>query len=57
MKRMFHLCKFLILSITIKCEKSKKSSIKLKIKKTFNIKSNKLIKTMNIINKYQMKIF
>ena len=41
----------------IKCEKSKKLSIKLRIKKTFNIKSNKLIKIMNIINEYQIKIF
>ena len=36
----------------MKCEKSKKLSIKLKIKKTFNIKLNKLIKVINIINKY-----
>ena len=36
----------------IKCEKSKKSSIRLKIKKAFNIKLNKLIKTINIIDKY-----
>ena len=56
-KWMFHLYKFLILSIMMKCEKSKKLSIRLRIKKTFNIKSNELIKTMNIINKYQMKIF
>ena len=57
MKRMFYLYKFLILLIMIKCEKSKKLSIKLRIKKTFNIKSNKLIKIMNIINEYQIKIF
>ena len=54
---MFHLYKFLILSIMIKCEKLKKLSIRLRIKKVFNIKSNKLIKTMNIINEYQIKIF
>ena len=54
---MFHLYKFLILSITIKCERSKKLLIKLKTKKTFNIKLNELIKIINIINKYQMKIF
>ena len=54
---MFHLCKFLILSITIKYEKSKKSSIKSKTKKTFNIKLNKLIETMNTINEYQIKMF
>ena len=36
----------------MRCERSKKLLIKLKIKKTFNIKSNKLIKTINIINKY-----
>ena len=41
----------------IKCEKSKKLSIRLKTKKAFNIKSNKLIKTINIINEYQIKIF
>ena len=52
MKRIFHLYKFLILLITIKYKKSKKLLIKLKIKKTFNIKLNKLIKTINIINKY-----
>ena len=51
---MFYLYKFLILSITIKCEKSKKSSIKLKTKKTFYIKLNKLIETINIINEYQI---
>ena len=49
-RRMFHLYKFLILSITIKCEKSKKLSIKLNIRKAFNIKLNELIKTINIIN-------
>ena len=49
---MFHLYKFLILLIIIKYKKSKKLSIKLKIKKTFNIKLNKLIETINIINKY-----
>ena len=52
MKRMFYLYKFLILSITMRCEKSKKLLIKLKIKKTFNIKLNKLIETINIINEY-----
>ena len=36
----------------MKCEKSKKLLIKLKTKKTFNIKSNKLIKIINIINEY-----
>ena len=36
----------------MKCEKSKKLLIKLKIKKTFNTKLNELIKTINIINKY-----
>ena len=36
----------------MKCEKSKKSSIKSKIKKMFNIKLNELIKTINIINEY-----
>ena len=41
----------------MRCEKSKKSLIKLKIRKTFNIKSNKSIKTINIINEYQIKIF
>ena len=49
---MFHLYKFLILSITMKCERLKKLLIKSKTKKTFNIKSNKLIKMINIINKY-----
>ena len=52
-----HLYKSLILSITIKCEKSKKLLIKLKTRKIFNIKLNKLIKTINIINKYQIKTF
>ena len=33
-------------------EKSKKLLIKLKIRKTFNIKLNKLIKVINIINEY-----
>ena len=41
----------------IKYKKSKKLLIKLKIKKAFNIKSNKLIKTINIINEYQTKTF
>ena len=36
----------------MKYEKLKKLSIKIKIKKTFNIKLNKLIKIINIINKY-----
>ena len=36
----------------MKCEKSKKLSIKSKIKKTFNIKLNELIEIMNIINEY-----
>ena len=54
---MFYLYKFLILSITIKYKKSKKLSIKLKIRKTFNIKLNELIKIINIINKYQTRIF
>ena len=36
----------------IRCEKLKKLSIKLRIKKAFDIKSNELIKTMNIINEY-----
>ena len=49
---MFYLYKFLILLIIMKCEKLKKLSIKIKIKKTFNIKLNKLIKIINIINKY-----
>ena len=38
-------------------KKSKKLLIKSKTKKAFNIKLNKLIKTMNIINEYQMRIF
>ena len=38
-------------------ERSKKLLIKSRIKKAFNIKLNKLIKTMNIINEYQIKIF
>ena len=49
---MFYLYKSLILSIIRKCEKLKKLLIKSKIKKTFNIKLNKLIKIMNIINNY-----
>ena len=36
----------------MKYKKSKKLLIKLKTKKTFNIKLNKLIKTINIINEY-----
>ena len=54
---MFYLYKFLILSITIKYKKSIKLSIKQKTKKAFNMKLNKLIKTINIINKYQIKVF
>ena len=49
---MFYLYKFLILLITMKYEKSKKLLIKIKMKKTFNIKLNKLIKIINIINVY-----
>ena len=41
----------------MKCKKLKKLSIKLKIRKTFNIKLNKLIKIINIDNKYQIKTF
>ena len=54
---MFYLYKFLILSIIMRYEKSKKLLIRLKIRKTFNIKLNELIEKMNIINKYQIKIF
>ena len=36
----------------MKCERLKKLSIRSKIKKAFNIKLNKLIKIINIINKY-----
>ena len=41
----------------MKCERSKKLLIKLKTRKAFNIKLNKLIKTMSIINEYQIKTF
>ena len=41
----------------MKCEKSKKLSIKLKTKKAFNTKSNELIEVINIINEYQTRIF
>ena len=41
----------------MRCEKLKKLLIKLKIKKAFNIKLNELIKAINIINEYQIKIF
>ena len=49
---MFYLYKFLILSIIMKCERLKKLLIKLKIRKTFNIKLNELIKVINIVNEY-----
>ena len=38
--------------MTMKYKKSKKLSIKSKTKKAFNIKLNKLIETINIINEY-----
>ena len=41
----------------MKYEKSKKLLIKSKTKRAFNIKLNKLIKTMSTINEYQIKIF
>ena len=36
----------------MRCERLKKLLIKSKIRKTFNIKLNELIKTINIINEY-----
>ena len=41
----------------MRCERLKKLSIRLKIRKAFNIKLNELIKTINIINEYQTRIF
>ena len=37
--------------------KIEEKSIKLKTKKTFNIKLIKIIKTINIINEYLIKIY
>ena len=52
MRRMIYLYKLLNLSIIIKCERLKKSSLKLKTKKAFNIKVNELIEIMSIVNEY-----